>query len=220
MIITGPNKVGKSTFMGSVITNVYLAQSLGIWCADRAPLTPFRVIFTYLNVPDCVGRESPFEADINRCYNYIKIESLRGFGIGIVDELFTGTNPKEGKDGSYAILKRISANPTNITILSTHFHDTLDRLNREDFEFTAKKINDRFIYSYKIENGVSDQCIALQLLKERGFEKSIIDDAFNYVDVDNINDHLARKNSGRLVYNRENDEFGGSSNNLLFSRLR
>lgn len=185
MIITGPNKAGKSTFMRSIITSVYLSQSLGISCSDKMVLSPFRDIFTYLNVPDCIGRESLFEAELNRCYNYIeKTESLKGFNIGIVDELFTGTNPKEGKAASYAVLKRIANNPTNLTIISTHFHDVLTSLDNEKFvfnKFTAKKVDNGFLYSYKIENGISDQCIALQLLKERGFDKEIVDDALDYV---------------------------------------
>lgn len=187
MIITGPNKAGKSTFMRSVMTCVYLAQTLGICCSDKMSLTPFRDLFTYLNVPDCVGRESLFEAEINRCYNYIeKTESLRGFSIGIVDELFTGTNPKEGKAGSYAILKRISNNPTNITILSTHFYDILEKLDKNNFtfsKFTAKKVKDVYTYDYRIQEGITDQCIALELLKERGFDKSVMDDAFSFLKI-------------------------------------
>lgn len=185
IIITGPNKAGKSTFMRSLIVCVYLSQCLGISCASKISLTPFRDIFTYLNVPDCVGRESLFEAELNRCYNYIdQIESMNGFSIGIVDELFTGTNPKEGKAASYAILKRISDNPINITILSTHFLDIVKRLDKNKFMFKmfeAKKKDNKFEFNYVIKNGISDQHIALELLKERGFDKQIVDDALLYI---------------------------------------
>jgi hypothetical protein len=186
MIITGPNKAGKSTFMRSIITAVYLSQSIGISCCDKISLTPFRDLFTYLNVPDCLGRESLFEAELNRCYNYIeRIESLKGFSIGIVDELFTGTNPKEGKAASYAILKRISENPTNITLLSTHFHDIIDNLSNGSFmfnKFTARRDGGQYVFDYKIHDGVSDQCIALQLLQDRGFDKDIVNDAIMYIE--------------------------------------
>ena len=184
LIVTGPNKAGKSTFMRSVMTCVYISQSLGISCSDKMALTPFKDLFTYLNVPDCVGRESLFEAELNRCYTYIeKIEEFKGFSIGIVDELFTGTNPKEGKSASYAILKRISDNPLNITILSTHFHDVIEHLDTEKFifnKFTAKKVKGKYTYDYKMCDGVSNQCIALQLLKERGFDKDIVNDALKF----------------------------------------
>lgn len=187
LIITGPNKAGKSTYARSVMICVYLAQSLGICCCDSMTLTPFRDLFTYLNIPDCIGKESLFEAELNRCHDYIeKTESLRGFSFGIIDELFTGTNPKEGKAGSYAILKRISDNPANITILNTHYYDILDKLDKHRFtfnKFTATKDNesDKYSYDYKIQTGITDQCIALELLKEQGFDKNIIDDALQFV---------------------------------------
>lgn len=184
-IITGPNKAGKSTFMRSVMTVIYLAQSLGISSADKLSLTPFRDMFTHLNLPDHIGRESLFEAEYNRCYEYIEqIESLRGFSIGIIDELFTSTNPLEGKAASYAVLKRLADNPINITLLSTHFHDIISALRTNKFKFnkfSAIKKGNKLHYTYKIEDGVSNQCTALQLLQEKGFEQSLIDDALNYI---------------------------------------
>lgn len=185
IIITGPNKSGKSTFMRSIILNIYLSQSLGISCSNNTIATPFKDILSYLNVPDCVGRESLFEAEINRCYNYIeKIESFGGFSIGIIDELFTGTNPDEGMAGSYAVLNRIKDNPINITIFSTHFHDMLHDLDKNKFTFVkfqaTKNSNNKYIFDYKMKNGISKQSIALELLKEKGFDNDIINDAFNY----------------------------------------
>lgn len=185
VILTGPNKAGKSTYMRTIIICVYLSQSIGISCSNRISLTPFRDLFTYLNVPDKIGKESLFEAELNRCYEYIeKIESFRGFSLGIIDELFTGTNPFEGESASYAVTKRLSINPTNITILSTHFNEFLCRLDKNNFifnKFIANRENDKFTYTYKLENGISSQCIALQLLKDRGFSKDIVDDALQFL---------------------------------------
>lgn len=187
MIITGPNKAGKSTFMKSIITCIYLSQSLGISCCKRMSLTPFKKLSTYLNIPDSIGKESLFEAEINRCYDYIeKAESLDGFSFGILDELFTGTNPKEGMASSYAILNRLTNIPINITIISTHFHDMVGKLNNQNFlntYFSAKyDMSGKFIFDYKINNGVSDQCIALKLLEDKGFDKDIINDAKKYIE--------------------------------------
>lgn len=185
MIITGPNKSGKSTYMKSIMLSVYLAQSLGICCADAMSFTPFRNLYTYMNIPDNIGRESLFEAEINRCYKYIEdIEDLKGFSFGIIDELFTGTSPAEGKAGSYAIMNRISNNPINITILTTHYHDILTSLDKTKFlfnKFVATKINGKYSFDYKIYSGISNQKIALELLIERGFDKSIIQDAYKYI---------------------------------------
>lgn len=190
MIITGPNKAGKSTFMRTVLLNVYLSHSIGISCCGLLELTPFRDLYTYLNVPDCIGRESLFEAELNRCYEYIqKIENFRGFSLGLIDELFTGTNPKEGMAGSYAIIKKLTELPINITIMSTHFHDILDTLVSTNAEYNPifmkfiayKDHNDKYQFDYLIKDGISNQCIALELLKEQGFDKDIIDNAYYYL---------------------------------------
>jgi DNA mismatch repair ATPase MutS len=185
LVITGANKSGKSTFMRSVLTNIYLSQSLGISCSEQTELTPFRDILSYINIPDCLGRESLFEAEINRCHDYIdRIERFQGFSIGIIDELFTGTNPKEGMAGSYAVLRGISSNPMNITILSTHFHDMLQHFTNDlisFYRFTADRKNGSYKFNYQIQRGISEQCIAVELLKEKGFDQDIIDDANKYL---------------------------------------
>jgi hypothetical protein len=194
MIVNGPNKAGKSTYMRSIISSVYLAQSLGICCCDRMILTPFRFIKTYMNIPDCVGRESLFEAELNRCYDYIcDTESLKGFSLGIIDELFTGTNSLEGEAATYAILNRIANNATNITIMSTHYYDILPKLNNDFFifcRFNAKKNKntDKYTFDYKLvqddcldSSMESNQCIALELLKEKGFDTEIIESALSFI---------------------------------------
>jgi DNA mismatch repair ATPase MutS len=190
VILTGPNKAGKSTFMKSLMMCIYLSQSIGICPANNLVITPFRDLFTYLNVPDSIGRESLFEAEINRCFNYLtQSEKLRGFSIGIIDELFTGTNPSEGMAGSYAILNQISKNPLNITIISTHFHDMLNKLDKSYFNFKKFECNilfdnnckEKHVFDYIIKYGISNQMIALSLLEEKGFNKSIISDANNFI---------------------------------------
>jgi MutS domain V len=190
VILTGPNKAGKSTFMKSLLLAVYMAQSLGICPAQTLYFTPFRDLFTYLNVPDSIGRESLFEAEVNRCYDYLKkCEELRGFSLGIIDELFTGTNPAEGMAGSYAILNQITQNPMNITIISTHFHDMLSELDRSYFEFKRFSCDimvDAFgrthhRFDYRLRDGVSNQMIALSLLEEKGFDNQTVANAHRFI---------------------------------------
>ena len=188
-IITGPNKAGKSTFMRCIMTAVYLAHSIGVTCADRLSLTPYRDMFTYMNVPDNIGRESLFEAELNRCYNYINnTESLRGFSFGIVDELFTGTNPTEGSAATYSVIKRLAENPTNITIISTHYNNVVDVIKQHDADnfifnkFEAYIQDYKHVFTYKIQNGISNQHIALKLLKEKGYSDDIVNNALSFIE--------------------------------------
>jgi DNA mismatch repair ATPase MutS len=185
MVLTGPNKAGKSTFMRTLILSIYLSQCLGVTCAESLHFTPFDNIFTYLNVPDEIGKESLFEAELERCYSYydtvkqLKENSNKKI-IGFMDELFTGTNYLEGMAGSYAIIKKISENKNAITVVTTHFHEICSIPNICYSKFYANEnkdnlSNSKYTFTYKIENGISDQCIALNLLKERGYGPDVID---------------------------------------------
>lgn len=197
MLITGPNKAGKSTYMKSAFLALYLSQTVGISCSSQTIMTPFKYFFTYLNVPDTVGRESLFEAELNRMYDYYNtITSLyktkNCFAFSIIDELFTGTNPQEGLATSFAICKYLSTNNNSINVVSTHFTDICNKIvahkqaqtvNEPEVslvKFTAyKDDNDRYKFLYKAEEGISNQHIAIDLLKERGYCKEILDQAYS-----------------------------------------
>lgn len=183
MIITGPNRAGKSTFIRSSVLSIYLAQTLGVTCAKELYFTPFNEIFTYLNVPDIVGKESLFEAELERCYKYyskVNQSNKNNKVLGIIDELFTGTNYFEGMAGSYAVIKKIVESEYSVTIMTTHFHEICNIPNIIYKQFCAiinndtKKHGSKFNFSYKIKNGISNQCIALDLLSEKGYGNEIV----------------------------------------------
>jgi DNA mismatch repair ATPase MutS len=216
MIITGPNAAGKSTFMKNVMINVYLSQSLGICCSEKTHLTPFENIFTYLNITDQIGKESLFQAEMNRCFDYVKkselnvTEGKKIHNIGMIDELFTGTNPDEGMAGSYAVLNRLAMNPMNLTLVSTHYHQMVKSLDKNNFmfcKFSMDSLQDngkeQFVTNYKISPGISDQLIALNLLEEKGFDKFIIDDALKYLN--NAAKSLDNQNNQNFYQNNQDD---------------
>jgi DNA mismatch repair ATPase MutS len=183
MIITGPNKAGKSTYMKNVMLAIYLAQSIGVSCSETLVYSPFSELFTYLNIPDCTGRESLFEAEINRCFEYYnRLKNLKAneYIFCIIDELFTGTNYHEGLSSSYAITKELTMHKNGLTIISTHFTDlcTLDKIIYKKF-IANKDENSKITFPYKIFDGISKQFIAIDLLKEKGYDNTIITTALN-----------------------------------------
>ncbi len=110
LVITGPNAGGKSTFIKSITVNILLAQTLKITAASEFRFTPFTLINTYLNIPDVKGKESLFEAEIDRARDHLlKLEKLPSdeFSFLIMDEIFSSTNPEEGISGGYAICEML-----------------------------------------------------------------------------------------------------------------
>lgn len=185
VILTGPNAGGKSTSLKAITLCVWLAQATGMAPASSMSMTPFTKINTYLNITDTEGRESLFQAEMHRAQALLEsIKSLRPseFSFVIMDEIFTGTNPKEGEAGAYGIAKHLSSFANNMTIVATHFKEltNLEEATNglfKNYKVSVRKENGRFIYPYKLEQGISDQPIALELLEYEGFDAAILQEA-------------------------------------------
>lgn len=188
-LITGPNKAGKSTYIKSVIIALILGQTLTISNSSRASFTPFSYIDSYLNIPDCEGKESLYEAELNRCHEHLQTvaqykNKQHKYMFTIMDEIFSSTNNHEGYAAAFAILKNLAKQKNCANIVTTHYYE-LSNLETEtkkrihNYKFRCEyQDDDTIIFDYKISRGASDQYIALKLLKDKGFDKSIIEDAY------------------------------------------
>ena len=187
LLITGPNAAGKSTFIKSVIINILLSQTIGVNSCSYFEISPFHLIETYLHIPDVKGKSSLFEAEMFRSKEYIeKIKELNEneFSFIVLDEIFSSTNYIEGFSGAYSILKNVSSYQNTLFIVTTHFTD-LEILEKdtkgkiENYRFTVDyDENNEIQFNYLLEKGVSNQYIALELLKKNGFDEKILEDAF------------------------------------------
>ena len=181
-IITGPNAAGKSTFIKTILINIILSQTIGFSCSESAIITPFEYIASQINIPDCKGSESLFEAEMYRCKNIIDyIENNKNKKCMIfMDELFNSTNVIEGISGAYSILKNLSLNKNINLIITTHF-GFLTKLHKYSnfnlYKFDCQVNDEKIEYPYKISKGVSKQYIALEILKNNNYNVNIISEA-------------------------------------------
>ncbi len=186
ILITGPNAAGKSTFIKSVIVNILLAQTICIASSTDFKMTPFRMIETYLHIPDSKGSQSLFEAEMYRSRDYLeRLKELeeKDFSFIVLDEIFSSTNYIEGFSGAYAILKKIGTFQNTLSITTTHYSD-LDKLEKdtkgrfENYKFEVTYDEEKNIqFHYKLLKGTSRQYIALDLLQQNGFDADLIQDA-------------------------------------------
>lgn len=181
VLITGPNAGGKSTFIKSLSLSIIFSQTFGVCAGSKMSLTPFSIINTYLNIPDCKGKESLFEAEMRRSLEHIRTMDeipKDDFSFVIMDEIFSSTNPNEGISGAYAIADRLSSFDNSICIITSHY-SYLTNMEKEG-KFVNYKIpisrdeKNNIIYNYKLMPGISNQFIALELLEKKGFDKEII----------------------------------------------
>ena len=183
IILTGPNAAGKSTFIKSVAINIILAQTIGIASCKTFKLTPFKILDTYLQIPDIKGNSSLFEAEMMRSKEYInKIKENEKLSFIIMDEIFSSTNYIEGFSGAYAILDKISKYDKSLFITTTHYNklttlpNTSKKITNYKFDI-VKDASDNITFNYILKKGICNQYIALDLLKQNNFDEDIIQKA-------------------------------------------
>ena len=192
MILTGPNAGGKSTYLGAVIICLLFAQTFGILPAQEGVLTPFNKLRPVTEKEDDVAAaQSLFMAELKRAQEYV--ESVLGlkpeeFSFAIFDELFSGTNPKEGAAAEYGLLYALGAYSNSLSIVATHY-PTVMQLEKQapDRGFANHQVriieeNKKITYTYKIAPGGSTQAIALKLVEqqirgEKGFNAEMMEKA-------------------------------------------
>lgn len=176
IILTGPNTGGKSTVIKGLLLNILLAQSFGIAPSDHLQMTPFADINCYLNITDDISAgASLFKAEVLRAKRLIEgIRNLQPheFSFTIMDEVFSGTSPKEGKKAAYEFAQQLGNFPNSMCSIATHFSN-LTGLEKhstyKNYQVTVFKNSDGTWHRpFKLEEGASSQNIAMELLKEEG----------------------------------------------------
>lgn len=187
MLITGPNMGGKSTYIKTVMISAILAQSIGLVPASNGELCLYSCFNSCLKIPDSTGHASQFEAEM---YNNLDQLSLlekmnkqdKFFTLSVIDEIFTSTNSLEGVSAAISICKKLTKFKRCNTIVTTHYIE-LTMLEEEcngmfkNYRVCADESGERIKFTYKLEKGVSNQFIALKLIKENGFDHEIVNDA-------------------------------------------
>jgi len=179
-VITGPNAGGKSTIMKSMVISIIMAQSLGIAPARSITFTPFSQIRAYLNIiDDTAGGNSLFVASVKRARElYTSALNIKkgSFSLTVFDEIFNGTSAAEGEAAACALVKDLAECPSNILLVTTHFKQLTRLPGINNKKVTVDVGSDRKLrYPFKLEEGISDQNIAFDVLRDQGFDQDFVD---------------------------------------------
>jgi hypothetical protein len=184
MIISSPNKSGKTTILKTTTINIIFTQQLGCGFYKSAKLNPYTHIHSYLNIPDTSGRDSLFQAESRRCKEIIDIiqeynDPLKYRHFCIFDELYSGTNPEEASQAGHAFLKYL-INYDNVNfILTTHYFSICKKFLKskrvENYKMDVLVLeNGAFEYTYKIKKGISKIKGGVRVLKDMNYPEEII----------------------------------------------
>ncbi len=188
-LITGANMGGKTVSLKMVGLLTYIAQ-LGLFVpAKKFEFKPVDFIMTSIgDYQDIKQGLSTFGAEVEAIKEAIILNDK--YGLLLIDELASGTNPKEGFALSKAIIDYFKTG-NGITIISTHFDGLVDKDikhfqvkglkeidENSDFKNMEKYMDYNLIEVSTFKEVPKD---AINISKLMGLNKSIIKSAENYL---------------------------------------
>ena len=169
VILTGPNRGGKSTFCKAVGLAVITAQSWGFACASAMKLSAFGAIHTALETQGKLGHASTFEAEIAFAKTVLADSTTPIFVM--MDEIFHSTNAVDGVEASRAFLTKLYFKQDCISLISTHYRELANLFESQTSLLrmaTDQRDDGSLVYKYRIESGVSDKSSVSEILREHG----------------------------------------------------
>ena len=180
LFLTGANMAGKSTFIKSVGTAVFLAHTgMGI-PAKNMSLSLYDGMLSNINVIDNIVKgESYFYNEVQRIKSTIqKVNDGRKWLI-LVDELFKGTNVQDAMKCSTTVIEGLLKIKNTIFILSTHLYEIGEALKIHSnihFNYFETNVNgDQLTFNYQLREGISNDRLGYLILKKEGVVKMLED---------------------------------------------
>jgi len=178
VLLTGPNRGGKSTLCKSVGLAIMTAQTWGFAWAKSMTFVPLSHFETALAPADTLGRLSLFEAEIEFAKQILAMatqavaDSKHRPAFIIMDEIFHSTNAHDGAEASMIFLKQLyeKSGSSCGSLISTHYRELPDKLkdSAQPFCMEAFDRDSSLQYTYRCVPGVSTLSSVREILKERG----------------------------------------------------
>ncbi|QEC44436.1 MutS-related protein [Pseudobacter ginsenosidimutans] len=178
VFLTGANMAGKSTFLRSYSTAVYIAHMGFPVAAASVEFSVMDGIYTTINLPDNLGiGASHFYAEVLRVK---KVATELGAGKSLFilfDELFRGTNVKDAHEGTVAITHAFAGKGTSMFIISSHIVEAGDELKQKRniaFHYLPTRMKGTVPeYTYTLEEGITDDRHGMIIIRNEGILETL-----------------------------------------------
>jgi hypothetical protein len=175
VMLTGPNRGGKSTILKAMGTAALMSQTLGIVFARKAVLPVFQHMITALNPTDILGHLSLFESEIEFAKDVrARVKDATGPIFLMMDEIFHGTNAHDGVEAATIFLDDLYAEKNVFSLISTHYMGLPERYGPKQTQNLCMDAaidpanGDQLLYTYKLKEGVNGLSSVREILRERG----------------------------------------------------
>ncbi|TCC96859.1 MutS-related protein [Pedobacter psychroterrae] len=178
VFLTGANMAGKSTFLRSFSTALYVAHMGFPVAAKRMEFAVMDGIYTTINLPDNLGiGASHFYAEVLRVKK-MAIELGSGKSIFVLfDELFRGTNVKDAHEGTVEVTRAFAEMKTSRFIISSHIVEAAAELCKKEnigFHYLPTVMNGAMpVYTYTLKEGVTDDRHGMIIIRNEGILETL-----------------------------------------------
>jgi DNA mismatch repair ATPase MutS len=173
IFLTGANMAGKSTFLRSLSTALYIAH-MGFPVAAKAmEFSVLDGIYTTINLPDNLGiGASHFYVEVLRVKKMAQeLRTGQSFFI-LFDELFRGTNVKDAHEATVAVAKGFAGKRNSMFVISSHIIEAAGQLSKNsniDFWYLPTRMNGNVPeYPYTLQPGVTDDRHGMIIIRNEG----------------------------------------------------
>lgn len=171
-MITGSNMSGKTTFLRSVGSSLFLADAGGpvlakTFCASKM------AVLTSMRIEDSVSEGiSTFYAELLRIKEMIRYQKLGKPMLALIDEIYKGTNSRDRILGAQETLRRLSGEQV-LLMVTTHDFELCDLENDSavmaiNYHFAEQYKGDEILFDYKMRPGRCRTTNAQHLLRLAG----------------------------------------------------
>ncbi|MCF0116744.1 MAG: hypothetical protein HUJ61_01685, partial [Bacilli bacterium] len=182
MIITGPNAGGKTVALKTIGIFIVMNQcALPLPTRDPATLSVFNNVFLDIGDNQSIQENlSTFSAHMGNIAEITK--RLNSKTLVLIDELGTGTSPREGEALAVSIISKI-IEKNAFAIVSSHFEGVKLLAMQSNNIVNASMIFDeeKLSPTYRLKMGMPGKSYGIDVASRLGMESTIIDKARDYL---------------------------------------
>lgn len=185
IILTGPNMIGKSTYMRQNALIILLAHIGCFVPAKSAEISIIDRIFTRVGASDNLAKgESTFMVEMNEVANILN--NATSYSFVILDEVGRGTSTHDGVSIACAIAEYIHEKVGCLGIFATHYHELLDMEQQYErianYSIQVKEKDNTIVFLHQVVKGGTDQSYGIHVASIAGLPDHVVKRAYALLD--------------------------------------
>ena len=182
LMISGPNAGGKTVALKTIgLLSLMVQSGMHIPANDDSRFPVFRQIYCDVGDDQSIEKDlSTFSSHLER-YNQF-ITDTSEYNLTLIDEIGTGTDPKEGSSLAMAILERLT-DSGGLTVATTHqstlkiFASEKSGIENGSMIFDEKNLKP----TYQFKQGIPGSSYALEISRRLNFPEDIIEKSKEFI---------------------------------------